>query len=122
MKETALQEVLLECLRRSAEAREIMMDSLFTQLEFRETETGKESEGELGREKERERSVSESPCEESVISQAKCEWLTRLRKGARLCSRRHQVKATEGWDLQRRVVHSKDFDQTQSQERSLTDC
>lgn len=55
------------------QAREIMMDSLFSQLGFKETE------GE--REGERERGVLKSPCEESVISQAKCEWLTRQSDG-----------------------------------------
>lgn len=33
------------------------------------------------REGGRERGVSRSPCEESVISQAKCEWLTRMSEG-----------------------------------------
>ncbi|CAB1460116.1 unnamed protein product [Pleuronectes platessa] len=41
---------------------------------------------------------------------------------ARLCSPPHRVRGTEGWDLQRRVLLSRGFDQTQSQERSLTDC
>ena len=39
-----------------------------------------------------------------------------------LCSPLHQVRGTEGWDLQQRVLLSRGFDQTQSQERSLTDC
>lgn len=41
---------------------------------------------------------------------------------ARLCSPLHQVKGTEGWDLQQRVLLSRGFDQTESRERSLTDC
>lgn len=41
---------------------------------------------------------------------------------ARLCSPLHQVRRTEGWDLQQRVLLSRGFDQMESQERSLTDC
>ena len=41
---------------------------------------------------------------------------------ARLCSPPHQVRGTEGWDLQQGVLLSGGFDQTESQERSLTDC
>lgn len=59
------------------QAREIMMDSLFSQLEFKETE----GEREGGQESERECGVLKSHCEESVISQAKCEWLTWLSEG-----------------------------------------
>lgn len=59
------------------QAREIMMDSLFSQLEFKETGGEREGESEL----EREGGVSKSRCEESVNSQAKCEWLTRLTEG-----------------------------------------
>lgn len=43
----------------------------------------RDSRGERERagKRERECSVLQSPCEESVISQAKCEWLTRLSEG-----------------------------------------
>lgn len=43
----------------------------------------RDSRGERGRTGKRERDcgVLKSPCEESVISQAKCEWLTRLSEG-----------------------------------------
>lgn len=41
----------------------------------------------------------------------------------RLCSPLHQVRGTEGWDLQRRrLLRSRGFDQTGSHERSLADC
>lgn len=39
-----------------------------------------------------------------------------------LCSPLHRVSRTEGWDLQQQVLLSRGFDQTESQERSLTDC
>lgn len=47
------------------------MDSSLSQLEFEETERGRE----------RAWRVEGAPCEESVISQAKCEWLTRMSAG-----------------------------------------
>lgn len=56
------------------------MDSLFSQLEFRETEGGGGGRGKAEK-KKRERGVLKSPCEESAISQAKCEWLTQLSEG-----------------------------------------
>lgn len=52
------------------------MDPLLSQLEFRET-----GEKRGGKKENRERGVLKSPCEESVTSQDKCEWLTQLNEG-----------------------------------------
>lgn len=56
-----------------------MMDLFCRQMEFIETRQreGNKGEGEREREREeRECDVFKIPCEECVISQAKCEWLT----------------------------------------------